>query len=156
GVEAELVGQLDLLERLRVRALLGFPLPVRVRPPRPRHVDLVEQVELHTRRLPLGSLARVRLDKRAIGCANEPTGASRGRQPRPIRPRSLRAQRTGRAVRGGRPCWTVKPSHSKGRSPSSPARRRGSAKRRRSRSRTSAPTSRSVTATSTGWKRRPR
>ena len=49
AVEAEGVGQRDLLERVPVRLLLGLALPVRVRLVRPGlgDVDLVEQVELH-------------------------------------------------------------------------------------------------------------
>ena len=48
-VEAELVGELDLLERLLVGPLLGLALAVRVGLARPGlgDVDLVEQVELH-------------------------------------------------------------------------------------------------------------
>ena len=50
AVEAEGVGELDLLDRLPVRALLGLALAVRVGlRPRLRHVDLVQQVELHPR-----------------------------------------------------------------------------------------------------------
>ena len=45
-VEAQRVGELDLLDRLRVGALLGLALAVRVGlAPRLRHVDLVQQVE---------------------------------------------------------------------------------------------------------------
>jgi hypothetical protein len=48
GVEPERVGQLDLLERLPVRPLLGLALTVGMRArPRLGDVDLVEQVELH-------------------------------------------------------------------------------------------------------------
>ena len=48
GVEPELVGQLDLLERLPIGLLLGLPLAVRMwTGPRLRDVDLVEQVQLH-------------------------------------------------------------------------------------------------------------
>ncbi len=47
AVEAQGVGELDLLERLPVRTLLRLALAVRVRPrPRLRNVDLVEKVEL--------------------------------------------------------------------------------------------------------------
>ncbi len=54
-VEPEGVGQLDLLDRLGVGPLLGLTLAVGVGPPRLRHVDLVQQVELHARRLPPGT-----------------------------------------------------------------------------------------------------
>ena len=47
GVEAQGVGQLDLLERLGVGLLLGLALAPGVLPrPRLGHVDLVQQVEL--------------------------------------------------------------------------------------------------------------
>ena len=53
GVESDLVGELDLLERLPVRPLLGVSLVVRMREVRPRirRVDLVQQVKLHRRLL---------------------------------------------------------------------------------------------------------
>src|SRR5205085_8155208 len=53
GVEPELVGELDLLDRLVIRLLLGFALTVRVGliGPRPGDIDLVEKVELHAGRL---------------------------------------------------------------------------------------------------------
>jgi hypothetical protein len=48
GVEAQPVGELDLLEGLLVGLLLGLALPVGMRlGPRLGDVDLVEQVELH-------------------------------------------------------------------------------------------------------------
>jgi hypothetical protein len=49
GAEAELVGELDLLDRLEVGGLFGFALVVRLRLVRPRlgRLHLVEEVELH-------------------------------------------------------------------------------------------------------------
>ena len=49
GAEAELVGQLDLLDRLEVRGLLGLALVVRIRLVRPRlrGLHLIEEIQLH-------------------------------------------------------------------------------------------------------------
>ena len=49
GAEAELVGQLDLLDRLEVGGLLGLALVVRIRLVGPRlgGLHLVEEVQLH-------------------------------------------------------------------------------------------------------------
>src|SRR5438445_9847684 len=61
GVEAQLVGQLDLLEGLPVRLLLGLPLPIGVRAiPRLGDVDFIEQVELHGGQTSVGAVASCR------------------------------------------------------------------------------------------------
>ena len=68
GVEAELVGEGDLLHGLVVGPLLVLPLGVGVRlvPPRRGDVDLVEQVELH------GGLLFACFCKRLIAVVNQP------------------------------------------------------------------------------------
>ena len=74
AVEPEGVGELDLLEGLGVGALLRLALAVGVGlPPRLRHVDLVQEVELHDAAPHGGDEAAGRAgSSRASGCERTP------------------------------------------------------------------------------------
>ena len=83
GLEAQAVGQADLLEGLAVGALLGLALPDGVGPgPWPRDVDLVEQVELHLHRLPrCPAQADRSLSSRGVLGVDRPSGPAGSRLP---------------------------------------------------------------------------